>query len=578
MYGWHGQALHIDLTHQTTRTEPISQDLLHAYLGGRGLGVRMFRDHYRLDPFAAEMPLIFAAGPLCGSAAPATARLAIVSRSPLTGTMTTSLAGGAFARRLKQAGYDALVISGHSARPVTLRIDPAGTKFEDATQLWGATTTETVRALHPHGSVAAIGPAGENRVLFASLLFDGGNAVGRGGLGAVMGSKNLKAIAIDGDRQVKVANPARVQQAQQDILRLFKASPVLCGELGLAEFGTPAFVDLMAQRRMTPTENFRRTFFDGSGSYSGPTIRNTLAPVKAGCPDCPVACLQASDGNSLPAYEALSHLGALLGNRDLRAIVAANTLCNELGMDVLSAAATLAVRGELHGRFPAAGEIAGLLRDTAYRRGEGDQLALGARRMASEFGREDVAMTVKSLELPAYDPRGAYGMALAYCTSNHGGCHLPAYPISHEILRKPVATDRFSFAGKGRMIKIAEDSNAVVDSLVACRFAFLGASLEEYAEAFNGVTGLDFTAQDLKGVGERIYQTERFYNQQNGFDAGDDMLPDRFFREAGSSGDGFEIAPLDRTRFLEERSRYYRIRGLDEQGRFDNDDFLAGLP
>jgi aldehyde:ferredoxin oxidoreductase len=187
-------------------------------------------------------------------------------------------------------------------------------------------------------------------------------------------------------------------------------------------------------------------------------------------------------------------------------------------------------------------------------------------------------MSVKGLELPAYDPRGAYGMALAYCTSNRGGCHLRAYPISHEILRKPVATDRFSFAGKARIIKIAEDTNATIDSLVACKFSFFGASLEEYGELLSATTGCEYDPQHLKSIGERIYLTERFYNQQNGFTAAADQLPERFFVEPGSSGEGIEVPPIDRQRFAEEMDKYYRMRGLTPEGRFADADFLERQP
>jgi aldehyde:ferredoxin oxidoreductase len=187
-------------------------------------------------------------------------------------------------------------------------------------------------------------------------------------------------------------------------------------------------------------------------------------------------------------------------------------------------------------------------------------------------------MSVKSLELPAYDPRGAYGMALAYCTSNRGGCHLRAYPVSHEILRKPVATDRFSFSGKARIIKIAEDANAAIDSLVACKFSFFGATLEEYAELLAAVTGEEHSPQSLKEIGERIYLTERYYNCANGFDAKDDRLPDRFFREPGSGGEGIEVPPIDEKRFEEELQKYYRIRGLTPRGTFSDPEFLSRLP
>jgi aldehyde:ferredoxin oxidoreductase len=301
--------------------------------------------------------------------------------------------------------------------------------------------------------------------------------------------------------------------------------------------------------------------------------------VKDGCYGCPIQCKKSTpEGEHLPEYETVSHFGALNGITDLHAIVGANTLCNELGLDTISAAATIAAWGEARGRFPEAGDLAEILRSIALRRGDGELLALGSCRVTEAMGRPELSMSVKSLELPAYDPRGAYGMALAYCTSNRGGCHLRAYPISHEILRKPVATDRFSFSGKARIIAIAEDTNAAVDSLVACKFSFFGATLEEYAELLCAATGMEYSPQRLHEIGNRIYLTERFYNCANGFDSRNDHLPERFFTEEGSSGDGIEIPPLDRGRFAEELQKYYRIRGLTPKGTFIDPYFLEKQP
>jgi aldehyde:ferredoxin oxidoreductase len=330
---------------------------------------------------------------------------------------------------------------------------------------------------------------------------------------------------------------------------------------------------------MAPTENFRKTFFANSANYSGPAIKSACDARKDGCYGCPIQCKKSDrDGVHLPEYETVSHFGALNNIDDLRAIVTANHRCNDLGLDTITAAATLSAWGEIRGRFPTAEEIPPLLEDMALRRGDGELLALGSRRLAEQMDRPDLSMSVKSLELPAYDPRGAYGMALAYCTSPRGGCHLRAYPISHEILRKPVPTDRFSFSGKARIISIAEDSNAAVDSLVACKFSFFGASLEEYAELLTAATGIDYSPQRLKETGRRILLTERFYNCANGFSRKDDILPERFFREAGSSGDGIDIPAIDRQRFEEELDKYYRIRGLNQNGCFDDPGFLDTLP
>ncbi|MBK5274315.1 MAG: aldehyde ferredoxin oxidoreductase family protein [Desulfuromonadales bacterium] len=579
MNGWTGRILRVDLTTATARHDVIPRQWLEEYLGGRGLGVRLMRDCFRLDHFDPAMPLIFSVGPLCGTAAPTAARLSVVSRSPLTGTIYDCSAGGRFAWRLKAAGIDVLYITGRSATPVSLAIRNDCVEFLPADELWGCDIPATVAALKERGSVAAIGPAGEHGVLFANIMMGEGNSVGRGGLGAVMGAKRLKAVVVQGDRKTEIADPALFDKARQDVMRLFKASPMIFGPLGIAEFGTPVLVDLMAQRRMAPTANFRKTFFANSGNYSGPAIKEACEAKKDGCYGCPIQCKKSGcDGKHLPEYETVSHFGALNNVDNLRAIVTANNRCNDLGLDTITAAATLSAWGEIRGRFPTAGEIPALLEDMALRRGDGELLALGSRRLAEQLGRPELSMSVKSLELPAYDPRGAYGMALAYCTSPRGGCHLRAYPISHEILRKPVPTDRFSFSGKARIISIAEDTNAAVDSLVACKFSFFGASLEEYAELLTAATGIEYSPQRLKEIGRRIVLTERFYNYANGFSRTDDLLPERFFGEAGSSGDGIEIRPIDRLRFDEELDKYYRIRGLNADGCFDDQYFLENQP
>ncbi|HEX9079268.1 MAG TPA: aldehyde ferredoxin oxidoreductase family protein [Desulfuromonadaceae bacterium] len=579
MHGWTGQLLRVDLTEGTARREAIPRQILVEYLGGRGLGVRLMRDSFHLDPFDPAMPLIFAVGPLCGTPAPTAARLSVVSRSPLTGTVCDCSAGGRFAWRLKSAGLDALIITGRSPEPVALALRPGEAEILPAGGLWGTDIPATVAALGARGSVAAIGPAGENGVLFASIVMGEGDSADRGGLGAVMGAKNLKAVVVDGDLKTEIADPALFDKARADVMRLFKASPVIFGALGIAEFGTPVLVDLMAQRRMTPTENFRKTFFEHSGAYSGPAIKAACRAHKDGCYGCPIQCRKSTpQGERLPEYDTVSHFGALNNVDDLAAIIRANRVCNDLGLDTVTAAATLAAWGEIRGRFPLAEEMPGLLADIALVRGEGELLAKGSRRLAEKLGRPELSMSVKSLELPAYDPRGAYGMALAYATSTRGGCHLRAYPIAHEILRKPVPTDRFSFSGKARIIAIAEDTNAAVDSLAACKFAFFGASLEEYAELLSAVTGITYSPQRLQEIGRRICLTERFYNCTNGFSRRDDTLPERFFTEPGTSGDGIEIRPLERCRFEEELDKYYRIRGLNNGGCFDDAGFLESQP
>jgi aldehyde:ferredoxin oxidoreductase len=262
----------------------------------------------------------------------------------------------------------------------------------------------------------------------------------------------------------------------------------------------------------------------------------------------------------------LSHFTALLENDDLDTAFRANLLCNEYGMDTVSAGSTLACYREITGADLTPETILRLVEEMGQGVGLGKELGRGSLSYAEKHEHPELSMSVKGLELPAYDPRGAYGMALAYATSTRGGCHLRAYPISHEILRKPVVTDRFSFSGKARIIKIAEDLNAIVDSLNVCKFAFFASSLEEYAKVFAAVTGVDMTAHDLSEIGERIYYHERMMNAAVGFDAKDDDLPRRFFATPGTDGPSFNVPPIDREAFLACRHNYYKVRGLDDNG------------
>jgi len=562
MHAWCGRSLFVDLSSGTIEKRDIPQDILRSWIGGRGLGVHLMKDLIRLDPFDPDMQLIFAVGPLCGTPAPTSSRMSVVSRSPLTGTIFDSSVGGDIALRLKSAGYDCLIVTGKAKAPVYLEIDDDKVKLNDAASLWGKGCGEVNHSLEKKGSVACIGPAGEKLVKFANIMIGGNNSVGRGGMGALMGVKNLKAVVISGSKKTTVADPTKFKKAQDDIMRLLRASSVVMGELGLTEYGTAALVDIVEERRMAPTENFRKTFFPEAKAYSGPSLRKLYGGKKEGCAVCPIQCKKMTAcGRPMPEYETLSHFGALNANSDPESIVKANLLCNNMGLDTITTAATIAAYGEARGRFCSPDEILDMVRKIASREGEGDALAEGSKRYCASIGKPQFSMNVKGLELPAYDPRGSYGMALAYGTSSRGGCHLRAYPISQEILRKPVATDRFSFDGKARLIKVCEDVNAVVDSLSVCKFAFLGASIEEYAHALAAATGEKYTGQGLSRAGGQIVSLERQYNKENGFSEKDDLLPERFYTEEGSSGGGIEVPAIDRERYREELNKYYRIRG-----------------
>ncbi len=541
-------------------------DLCDGYLGGRGLGVALMGDRITHSYDSPLMPLIFATGPLVGTAAPTSGRMSVVSRSPLTGTIFDCSVGGRFGTELKRAGIDFIEITGVSKRWVTVNIDSKGVSIEDAGQMSGENISKICRLIGREGSFAAIGRAGEKQVHYASIIVDGHYAAGRGGLGAVMGAKKLKAIRVRGDNAISVADPKGLKNAREEIMRLLRASPAVFGAFGLSEFGTAALVDLIHARRMEPTDNFRRTLFPDAAHYSGYAMKTRYRPRKTGCAGCPVLCKKVSaDGEIIPEFETVSHFGALNGCSNLDSIVEANRICNDYGLDTISAASSIACYCEINGLRLTSEGMLKILKGIGDRKGAtGEALAEGSFRYAESQGHPEFSMSVKKLELPAYDPRGAYGMALAYVTSNRGGCHLRAYPVSHEILRKPVATDRFSFEGKARMIKIAEDLNAVVDSLTACKFVFFAAGLEEYSRAVNAVTGKDHNIQSLMEIGQRVWNLERKMNAMNGFTIEDDDLPSRFFNEEGSSGAAVKIAPIHREEFLKARENYYIVRGYSK--------------
>ena len=567
MYGWCGKILAVDLTTGDWEARRPASETYQECLGGRGLAGRY------LEPEAARrwddpaMPLLLFTGPLVDTASPTSGRMTVMSRSPLTGTVGDGSVGGSFGTMLKKAGWDGIVITGRSPRPCGIEIDGEEVQLTDAAGMYGLLTSQIFDRLRGRGAAAATGPAAENGVAFANIMVDGHFAAGRNGLGLSFAAKNLRYLTVKGHGKVAVADPEGLQDAVEDVRRLLSASPALLGEFGIAEFGTPALYDLMHARRMMPTENFRATFFPAASSLNAPALRERYRPKKTGCRGCPILCKKvAADGRSLPEFETLSHFTALLGNADLETAMAANRLCNEMGMDTISAAATLACHTEIEQVKLSSVEILSLLDMIGRGKGIGAELGRGSAAYASSRGRPDCAVTVKGQELPAYDPRGACGMALAYATSTRGGCHLRAYPIAHEILRKPVATDRMSFDGKARIIKIAEDLNAAIDSLTACKFVFFTASMEEYAKVFRAVTGVFASAQDLLKIGERIVYRERMMNARNGFNAADDDLPARFFVMPGSEVGHIRVPPLDRTTFLEARSRYYAVRGLDVAG------------
>ncbi len=567
MYGWTGAVLHVDLTKGTHWVEHPNAELYQKWIGGKALAAHYLAPSATLPWNDPAMPIIWMTGPLTATQSPSSGHVAVMTRSPLTGTLGDTTLGGEWGTQLKRAGFDGLVVRGRASRPSGIAIQNGRVEIQDATGLVGLRTSELMAHLKPLGPFVAVGPAAARGVRFASLVMDGPVTVGRNGLGLALSAHNLHFVTVRGSGSVCVADPAGLEKASEDIQRLVAATPALLGEYGIGRYGSAAFYDLMVSRRMLPTANFRKTYFAEWKKVNACTGIQRFKPESVGCAGCSLLCQKAvGEGRFLPGFEPLAHFTALLENDNLDICLEACEICAEMGMDPLSAAGTLATYADSQDKRLEGEEILDLLYQIAVGHGVGGELGQGSLSYASQQNCPELSMTVKGQEIPPYDPRGAYGMALSYATSTRGACHLRAFPISHEILRKPVATDRFSFEGKARIIKIAEDACAAADSLTLCKFLMMGCSLEECARSFTAVTGLETTAQDLLRVGERASYLERILNAGNGFSAQDDTLPARFFEEPGSSGNQIEVPPLDRGAFLQAMGNYYRVRGLDADG------------
>ena len=507
-----GYLLRVDLSSGCCRREPLDSALLQQHLGGRSLGVALLAEYAGVDPLAPEMPLIISIGPLCGTSVPMSSRCIVTTRSPKTGTIFCSNSGGPLGPCLLAAGLIAVIVQGRAVEPCLLEINATGGRLVAAGQLWGKGCIETLAVLD--GTAAVIGPAGEQVLATASIETSQGEPFERGGLGAVMGSKQLKGVVLKtAPAHRQIADPVGFDKALEDLMRLFRASPFLLGPLGIREQGTAALVDLLKQRGMLPGTNFASFAGDETG-WNAYALRQQYQPQPGGCHDCLVACKRiAADGTLLPEYEQLALCGGQLGMQDLQQIVDFAGQCHDQGVDPVALVAE------------------------------------------QTQGTADAVPTVKGLELPPYDPRASTGLALAYATSPHGASHLPAWPISSEILRKPVPTDRFSFDGKARVISLFEDGGAAVDSLALCRFASAAVDFEELASLLTAVAGVPCTAADLCRTGQRTILMEQAFNRACGFTERDDALPQRFFTEPANG-----LPPLDQHRFEQELAAYHRIR------------------
>ena len=578
LYGWFGKTLRLDLSTGSIKEEAIEKNLLVTWLGGRGLGAHTIFQEVppKCDPLGDDNKLVFACGPLTGTDFPGSGRFTVSAKSPLTGTIFDANAGGTWGVRLKGCGYDRLIIEGKANAPVFLAIKDGKVSLEEAGDLWGKDTSETTESLTGRfgkdASVACIGRAGENQVRFATIIYDGHRALGRGGLGAVMGAKKLKAILVSGKQKTAVADPGKMELVVYEANKWVKANPIT--SKGLPEFGTPVLVKLIDELGVLPVRNFNASQFSGIDNISGETIADNMYVDHSGCEGCPVQCtgmITIDPGTTAgPEYEALWALGPECDIDNLAVIAEANTLCHRFGLDAISAGVTIGCAMELAERSLLKtdlkfGDIVGLLetiKQIANREDLGALLAGGSRRFAERMGFPQYSMQVKGLELPAYDPRGLQGMGLAFATSNRGACHFSAYMVGPEALGVPKMTDRFATAGKAGLTITQQNINAATDSLSICHYMNLALSEEDYARALAAATGLVYQARDLHYAGERIWNLERLYNLRAGIDPSYDTLPLRLLEEPVESGPS-----MGRTVALKPMlAEYYRFRGWDETG------------
>ena len=578
MQGWAGKILDINLTEGTVETMPLDKEIARLFLGGRGLGARLLWNLVgpEAEPLAPENVLIFTTGPITATASQTSNRFNVSTKSPLTGTILHSNSGGWWGMQFKRTGYDALIVRGKSDIPVMIEITPDGVVLKDADHLWGKgvfETTETLGQNRNKRNVLCIGPAGENQVLMAAIMNDKERALARGGAGAVMGSKNLKAIVVEGKDKNQPADKDQFKFMLYETGKLLKASPLT--SQALPEFGTAVVMNVVNEIGALPTRNFQQTQFEGADKISGEAITDTILVKNQACWACPITCTRITKTKSGkegegPEYESSWAFGAQCGVDDLDTITEANYLCNDMGLDTISMGNTIGCAMELAEKglidsdlgFGRADKLLDLVRDTATRKGIGDELAEGSYRMAAKFGAPELSMSVKKLELAAYDPRGMQGQGLVYATSSRGACHENGNMLGPEVLALPRLIDRFATQGKAGIVSVHQNLAAVIDSLVYCKFANMAVAEEFFARVLTAVTGEHFTADDLMMVGERVWNLERLYNLREGFSREDDTLPDRLLNEPVAEGpsEGF-VAKLEP--MLEE---YYAFRGWDKNG------------
>ncbi|MEO6062416.1 MAG: aldehyde ferredoxin oxidoreductase family protein [Thermoflexales bacterium] len=577
MKGWTGRILDIDLSTGIIRTDALDEEMARLYLGGRGLGARLLWDLVGpdVDPLAPGNVLIFAAGPLTATGYQTSNRFSVSTKSPLTGTILDANSGGFWGMQFKKTGYDALIVRGRSATPVYIEIKPDGARILDAAALWGQRVRATTAALGQNNNrrnVLCIGPAGENLSRIAAIMNDGERSLARGGPGAVMGSKNLKAIVVEGKERPAIDDPEQFKFMMYEARKMIRQSPLT--NQALPEFGTAVMMNIVNTIGALPTRNHQQSQFEGAEAISGEALTDKYLVRNESCWACPIGCTRVtktdkSEGEG-PEFETAWAFGAQCGIDDLAAIIEANGICNDLGIDTISAGSTIACAMELTEKgllnsdlkFGMAQVLAPLLEEMSARTGLGAELADGSARLAKKCGAPELSMSVKSLEMPAYDPRGMQGQGLLYATSNRGGCHMRGNMLGLEVLGLPKLIDRFQVRGKSSFVILHQNAAASIDSLVICKFTNMAVADEYFARTLSAVTGVPYATGELIRVGERIWNLERLYNLREGFTSADDTLPPRLLNEPVEAGPSkgwvSKLEPM-----LKE---YYRSRGWDALG------------
>lgn len=587
--GYANRIAHVDLSTGVVDVKAIPEEWARKYIGARGLGVKyVFENGPQLDPLSADNILCFMNGPLTGSEANMSGRMAIVTKSPLTNTITDSHHGGWSAARLRWAGFDGLIFKGKSERPVYAYIHDEQVEILDASALWGKGVHATVRFFKElYGekdlSVIAIGQAGENLVRYAAWINENDRASGRGGTGCVGGSKLLKAIVIKATKKMtKAADRETWKEAHKRALAtIMDEKNITSPRKGaLSVYGTNVLTNITNNMGGLPTRNSQLTSFgDRAEKTGGEYVKEHYLVNDPTCHACPVACkkeVEAKDGPfkglrmESTEYESVWSFGTNCENDDFNSIIKLIDQCNDYGMDTIDAGQALSAYMEATQRGYTNGDGGLKWADTlamvstidkiACREGIGDVLADGAEGVGKHFGHPELAMTVKGMAIPAYDPRSMKGMGIGYATSNRGACHVRGYSPASELGLIPLKTDPLEWKGKGKLIKLLQDLHAFSDSLDLCLFSAFAEGADEYASQYSSITGVPFTADDVLKTGERIYNLERYYNNLAGFREGSDYLPERFTTEPstllGSKGHICELPEM--------LAEYYEARGWSE--------------